>query len=129
MISLKFHGESDPQPRIAEFAKDEVSIGRVTGNDLVLPNTTVSSHHARIYRSNGSWMLADQESTNGTFLNGERVKEPAALSSGDKIAVGEFRIEVDLGPGGAPPAAAQARSKTVQSRPDWPSGRQVPQPI
>ncbi|MBI2962991.1 MAG: Flp pilus assembly complex ATPase component TadA [Deltaproteobacteria bacterium] len=97
MISLKVHGESHPQSRVEQFAKDEVSIGRVAGNDLVLANTTVSSHHARIYRSNGSWMVADQESTNGTFLNGERVGGPASLSDGDEIAVGEFRIRVDLG--------------------------------
>ena len=117
MISLRVQGESDPEPKVESFAKDELSIGRVAGNDLVLANTTVSSHHARIYRSNGSWTVADQQSTNGTFLNGQLLAEPASLSNGDEIAVGDFRIHVDLGEGGgrkeavAPPAppAEEAR--------------------
>src|SRR5215467_4067313 len=97
MISLRVQAESDTESRLERFGKEEVLIGRIAENDLVLPNTTVSSRHARIYRSNGSWMVADQQSTNGTFLNGRRIAEPVSISDGDEIAVGGFRIRVDLG--------------------------------
>ena len=108
MISLKVQGESDPTERVEKFASDKVSIGRVAGNDLVLPSGTVSTHHALLYRSNGSWLVADEKSTNGTFLNGQLLSAPAQLADGDELSVGQFRIRVDLG--GAAKAAAAAES-------------------
>jgi pilus assembly protein CpaF len=135
MISLRVQGESDPEPKVESFAKDELSIGRVAGNDLVLANTTVSSHHARIYRSNGSWTVADQQSTNGTFLNGQLLAEPASLSDGDEIAVGDFRIHVDLGEGGgrkeavAPPAPPAEEARPPASSEDDRAVREIRQKI
>jgi pilus assembly protein CpaF len=135
MISLRVQGESDPEPKVESFAKDELSIGRVAGNDLVLANTTVSSHHARIYRSNGSWTVADQQSTNGTFLNGQLLAEPASLSNGDEIAVGDFRIHVDLGEGGgrkeavAPPAPPAEEARPPASSEDDRAVREIRQKI
>jgi pilus assembly protein CpaF len=135
MISLRVQGESDPAPKVESFAKDELSIGRVAENDLVLANTTVSSHHARIYRSNGSWTVADQRSTNGTFLNGQLLAAPASLSDGDEIAIGDFRIHVDLGEGGgrkesvAPPAPAAEEARPSASAEDDSAVREIRQKI
>jgi pilus assembly protein CpaF len=121
MISLKVQGESDPAERVEKFASDKVSIGRVAGNDLVLPSGTVSTHHARIYRSNGSWLVADEKSTNGTFLNGNLLSAPAELADGDELSVGQFRIRVDLGEavksaGAAAPAPAAAAAPAEAPR-------------
>jgi pilus assembly protein CpaF len=134
MISLRVQGQSDSEPKVESFAKDELTIGRVVGNDLVLANTTVSSHHARIYRSNGSWTVADQQSTNGTFLNGQLLAEPASLSDGDELAIGDFHIRVDLGGGGgrkqeAPPAPAAEEARPPASSEDDRAVREIRQKI
>jgi pilus assembly protein CpaF len=122
MISLRVQGESDPEPKVESFSKEELSIGRVVGNDLVLANGTVSSHHARIYRTNGSWTVADQQSTNGTFLNGQLLEAPAELSDGDEIAIGDFRIHVDLGAGAGRKEAVVAPAPAAEeARPAAPS--------
>jgi ABC transport system ATP-binding/permease protein len=66
-----------------------LTIGRETDNDVVVSTALASRHHARIVRNDGRWFLADLDSTNGTFLNGERLRGQARfLQSGDAIVVG-----------------------------------------
>jgi len=66
-----------------------LTIGRETGNDVVVSAPLASKHHARIVPSQGRWFLADLGSGSGTFLNGERLRGEARwLSTGDAIAVG-----------------------------------------
>lgn len=76
--------------------KISVSIGRDTGNNIVLPEDSISSLHATIEYKNGYFYLEDHRSTNGTSLNDVKLQEnkPARLKSGDKIhfAVYEFRF-------------------------------------
>ena len=73
-----------------------VSIGRDSSNDIVIPIDAISSFHATIEYKSGYYYLEDHRSTNGTFLNDERIKEntPVRLKSGDKInfAIYEFRF-------------------------------------
>ena len=66
----------------------ETRIGRATDNDIVLPDASVSRHHAAIESTNGSFRLRDLGSQNGTFVRGERINE-AALQSGDAVRVGD----------------------------------------
>ena len=63
-------------------------IGRATDNDIVLPDASVSRHHAAIESTNGSFRLRDLGSQNGTFVRGERINE-AALQNGDAVRVGD----------------------------------------
>ena len=94
-------------PPISEHALDEsLTIGRVAGNDIVLPDVEkrVSSRHARIERVPGGWQLVDLGSTNGTFLNERRLEPKAAvpLRHDDRIAVGVFHLrflDVDMAEG------------------------------
>ena len=51
-----------------EFRRDSIHIGRADGNDLVLPDEWISSHHARIAISGERYILQDLRSTNGTFM-------------------------------------------------------------
>lgn len=69
---------------------DTLTIGRNTGNTIVLAAHTVSGHHAMLFRDNRGWLLFDLESTNGTLLNGVLVPldEPVRLSDGDLIQFG-----------------------------------------
>ena len=65
------------------------SIGRSPDQDLVLKEAFVSRRHARIVRENGSFEIVDQNSSHGTFLNGNRV-ERARLRSGDNLQFGSL---------------------------------------
>jgi transcriptional regulator with GAF, ATPase, and Fis domain len=79
-----------------EVASDVVRIGRAEGNDLVLPDTHISSEHAKIVFSSDRYVLVDQRSTNGTAIlrNGERialddtVNREAAIEDGDVVELG-----------------------------------------
>lgn len=62
-------------------------IGR-SSDQIHLSDHSASRHHAEIYPENGYWLLADLNSSNGTYLNGERVVAPTLLKYGDQIKVG-----------------------------------------
>ena len=51
-----------------------VNIGRADYNDLVLPDESVSTTHAKLQRREGVWVLVDLDSTNGTFIDGDQIK-------------------------------------------------------
>jgi hypothetical protein len=68
---------------------DQVTIGRNDANTLVLHDPTVSQVHAVLERYGTGWCLRDVGSTNGTFLNGDRVRGEIRLRSGDEIRVGQ----------------------------------------
>jgi phosphoserine phosphatase RsbU/P len=68
---------------------ENTSIGRSPDQDLVLKEAFVSRRHALIIRQNGHFELIDQNSSHGTFLNGQRV-ERALLKSGDSLQFGSL---------------------------------------
>ncbi|HEU4588202.1 MAG TPA: FHA domain-containing protein [Gemmatimonadales bacterium] len=66
-----------------------VNIGRGESNDLVIPEPSVSATHAKLQRREGIWVLSDLGSTNGTFVDGERISEETPLGPGATIRFGE----------------------------------------
>jgi pSer/pThr/pTyr-binding forkhead associated (FHA) protein len=72
-------------------------LGREAGSDLMLPDPKASRRHARIEKVEGSWVLTDLGSTNGTRLNGVRVSR-AGIAPGDLIYVGDTVIAVQPAP-------------------------------
>ena len=70
-------------------------IGRRQDNAIILNDDYVSTEHSLIARRDGQWWLSDISSTNGTFLNGERLEQPRALRTGDVVGIGrvKFRLE------------------------------------
>ncbi len=76
---------------------NEVTLGRVSGNDYVLASSNVSKRHTRIMFTNGQFLLVDLGSSNGTYLNGHQVSGATALSHGDVIEIGDFRYRFELG--------------------------------
>ncbi|HEU5347469.1 MAG TPA: FHA domain-containing protein, partial [Ktedonobacterales bacterium] len=58
-------------------------------NDVIIPEGTVSRHHARLIFHTGQWSVEDAGSSNGTLLNGQKVKRPKALHTGDQIRIGD----------------------------------------
>ncbi len=80
-----------------EFEKESISIGRIHGNDVVLPRGNVSKYHSLLEYKNGTFMLTDMGSTNGTYVNGRRIPDSHPILEGDKIYVGDFILHVDQG--------------------------------
>jgi pilus assembly protein CpaF len=76
------------------FDKAEVTVGRVRGNDIILPKGNVSKHHCRLLARDGEIVVEDLRSTNGTYVNGRKIAEPTALSTGDKVFVGDFIMRI-----------------------------------
>jgi len=71
-----------------------VTIGRLDAG-LVLDNPQVSARHAQVERHGTHHVLRDDRSTNGTFLNGQRVRGEARLAPGDVIQIGPFKLRYD----------------------------------
>jgi pSer/pThr/pTyr-binding forkhead associated (FHA) protein len=83
------HIQGPLKGNIQEFTKDIVALGRHPGCDLCFPKdlTTISRKHAEIIREGNRFKLIDH-STNGTIVNGKKVKE-AFLKDGDVLEIGE----------------------------------------
>ena len=79
-----------PNPGVVIDLTKEVSMmGRDVTNDVVVGDAEVSRQHARITRTPAGYVLEDLGSTNGTFVNGDRLAAPRVLNAGDLIGVGE----------------------------------------
>lgn len=89
--------EKGGSPKRMEFERDEVTVGRVPGNDIVLAKGNVSKRHSRVVKQDGRFFVVDLKSTNGTYLNGRRITTPSVIRPGDKIYIGDFVVMVDMG--------------------------------
>ena len=69
-----------------------VNIGRAEYNDLVLTDPSVSTAHAKLQRREGVWVLVDLDSTNGTFVDGERVKGETPIAPGASVRFGDVPL-------------------------------------
>ena len=85
------------------YIEAETRIGRGEGNNIRLLDASVSRYHALIRRVDGSYLISDLGSANGTFVDGERVHVPRVLASGERIRLAnvEFAFHVDLSEGAA----------------------------
>ncbi len=82
--------EAGPTPGNAyALEKQEVYIGRDIHNDVVVNDAEVSRRHARLVAEAGSFLLEDLGSTNGTFVDGQRITGPHLMRPGEKIYLGE----------------------------------------
>jgi pilus assembly protein CpaF len=79
------------------FDKNEINVGRVQGNDLMLPKGNVSKHHARLLYRDGRFIVTDLKSTNGTYVNGRKIAQATIVREGDKIYIGDFVLRLDSG--------------------------------
>ena len=83
--------------RRESFDKNEINVGRVQGNDLMLPKGNVSKHHARLLYRDGRFIVTDLKSTNGTYVNGRKIAQATIVREGDKIYIGDFVLRLDSG--------------------------------
>ena len=90
-ISLKFH---DRVLREIEIDQDEITIGRNEDNDIRIDNMAVSGNHARITRDQDDYYIEDLNSTNGTFVNEEKIRK-RILYEDDEITIGKHTIIIN----------------------------------
>jgi hypothetical protein len=110
-ISGKYQGGEFPLE-----ADREIIVGRSSDLDMVLVEEMVSRRHARIQLVGGAVNIDDLGSTNGTFVNGERVTH-AELQEGDRVLIGSNILKVVTTDGAAPaPANEQAHMNRTASR-------------
>jgi pSer/pThr/pTyr-binding forkhead associated (FHA) protein len=80
---------TDPTGREHLLAGGSTTIGRAVDSDIVITSRRVSREHSRVERQGRHVTLVDLGSTNGTFLNGERVLAPVRLRDGDSVSIGD----------------------------------------
>jgi pSer/pThr/pTyr-binding forkhead associated (FHA) protein len=84
----------------AEIRGPEGTIGRALGSTVRIPSSEVSRLHCRLRSEGGLITVEDLESVNGTFLNGQRVRNVMTVRPGDRLTVGPvtFVVEYELTP-------------------------------
>jgi DNA-binding NtrC family response regulator len=91
---------------VRSFRSLPVTIGRDEDNDLPVNDTKLSRRHCRVVRSPDGIVLEDLESSNGTFVNGVRIRRQV-LSAGDSILIGITSLTIEWDPAAAPPPKAR----------------------
>ncbi|MCB9608589.1 MAG: Flp pilus assembly complex ATPase component TadA [Polyangiaceae bacterium] len=78
------------------FDRPEISVGRVQGNDLMLPKGNVSKRHARLLFRDNRFIVTDLNSTNGTYVNRRRISQATIVREGDRVYIGDFVLRIEL---------------------------------
>lgn len=86
---------SGPTPGAAfTLEGDQITIGRDSVNEIVINDAEISRRHARLTFQGGKYVLEDLGSTNGTFVNGQRLAGPRVLKAGEVVSFGEQIVMV-----------------------------------
>ena len=107
------------------FDRTELSVGRVQGNELMLPKGNVSKRHARLVYRDGRFIVSDLNSTNGTYVNRRRISQATIVREGDRIYIGDFVLRIEM-PDSPDAARQSADSLQIESAP---TSSSVSQPI
>ena len=114
-MTTSMRGRVRPQqPFPLQFPRgggDQFSIGRDASCDLAIADMTVSRLHAQLERTEDGWLLSDLESTNGTRVNGWRVRGKVPVRAGDLVSFGSLETVFWRG------AAPSRCSGTTRQRP------------
>jgi pSer/pThr/pTyr-binding forkhead associated (FHA) protein len=94
-ITLKFMDQQSE--KIEFFTRPVVTLGRDLTCDCIIYDKAVSAKQARLSFHHNQWWVEDLDSTNGTFLNQDRVTQPTVIITDDKITCGGTIIAVQIG--------------------------------
>lgn len=79
---------------VVPLGTSSVTVGRAADSTLVLDDDYASSHHVRLYPHEGTWVVEDLGSTNGTWIDRTRVTGPTVLAMGQSLRIGRTVIEL-----------------------------------
>jgi len=91
--TLLVRAQGDSRPRTVKLSAS-MTVGRAPECELRLEDTYASQQHARLFARNDSWFVEDLGSTNGTFVNDQKLAAPAKLQPGDTVRVGQTLLEL-----------------------------------
>jgi pSer/pThr/pTyr-binding forkhead associated (FHA) protein len=75
-----------------EWSKPTLTLGRDSANDIIIDHPLASRRHARLEHDENGYLIRDLESTNGTFVNGDRIEGAHMLRNQDKVWVADTEI-------------------------------------
>ena len=118
MAQFQFVMRSGPTPGVTfPLEGDQLVIGRDASNSVEINDAEISRKHSRLSFQGGKYVLEDLGSTNGTFINGQRLSGPAVLKPGDVISLGEHIVlmydVINIDPG----ATVAVSRKSLQAEP------------
>lgn len=94
--TLILSAQIDNKPTIREFHIPEIIIGRDPASDFPLLDDAVSLQHCKLFFKQRHWWVEDMNSTNGTYVNEDRVEAPIVLVERDEIRLGHLCIEINF---------------------------------
>ena len=95
MAQFQFVMRSGPTPGVIfPLEGDQLTIGRDANNGVAINDAEVSRKHSRLTFQGGKYVLEDLGSTNGTFVNGQRLAGPRVLKAGEVVSFGEQIVMV-----------------------------------
>jgi uncharacterized protein YkwD len=109
--TVRLLGLGSTAPLEHRLNSSQISIGSDPQNDFVVTAPTVSRRHALIRHKLGGYTISDLQSTNGTFVNGKRIKSPLPIRPGDEIRLGNAKFAIV---GGAGSARMKRRRSTMK---------------
>ncbi|MBN1138205.1 MAG: FHA domain-containing protein [Anaerolineae bacterium] len=113
--------------------KAVTTIGRAEDNDVIVDDRWVSRYHAEVRREEGRYVVVDQDSKNGTLVNGQRIGGPVALADGDQVQVTPLIKLTFVDYGSTAPLPGEARQSDLvldrDKRQVWVRGRLLTPPL
>jgi len=132
MSQFQFAMRSGPTPGVTfPLDGDQLTIGRDASNGVAINDAEVSRKHSRMSFQGGKYVLEDLGSTNGTFVNGQRLSGPVVLKPGDVVSLGEQivlmydAINMDPGATMATPYKPSVRIDSPRAQPVTPPAAYV----
>ena len=109
-------------------AKPMITLGRQAGNDVALPDVSVSRKHAQIEFTPGSAIVTDLGSSNGTFINDRPLAGATPLRSGDTLRLGNIALRFEAPELGQAPSLEDMKTQAVPAASPYAQPPYVPQP-
>lgn len=111
-----------------ELKAEKTTVGRVSDNNFEIPESSVSSHHAEIILRGNEVLIRDLDSTNGTFIGGERITE-AVLKPGQILRFGTIDLRLESGEVPTAAAAASVAAAAAAAKRSLDQTRVIPQGV
>ncbi|HXB60625.1 MAG TPA: FHA domain-containing protein, partial [Candidatus Acidoferrales bacterium] len=113
--------------RSCDLASERTTIGRVEENNFQISEPSVSSRHCEILLRGNDIVVRDLGSTNGTFINGEKITGEGVLKPGQTLRLGNVELKLDAP--GAPGAPAPASGSAPAPAPATPPKKEAAKPV